>query len=126
MTVWTVDIGIITPSDLSLRPSRTFTVPEVVTYLSEKYGISPELPLNIAWCESRFIPHAKNASSTAEGIFQFIDGTWLNNCTDNLEDKLDAKKNIDCAVRMLSEGGEGHWTASKDCWIHKPYTRIHP
>jgi hypothetical protein len=38
--------------------------------------VSVERATAIAWCESRYVPHAKNAHSTAGGIFQFLAGTW--------------------------------------------------
>ena len=34
------------------------------------------LALQIAYCESKYDPQAKNPISSAKGVYQFIDGTW--------------------------------------------------
>jgi hypothetical protein len=38
--------------------------------------VTPQQALNIAWCESRHDPQAKNRRSTASGLWQFLKGTW--------------------------------------------------
>ena len=42
-------------------------------------GIDPALLLAIAWTESRFRVDAKNLASSAAGLLQFTDQTWLEN-----------------------------------------------
>lgn len=39
--------------------------------------VSPAYAKQIAWCESRYIPDAKNKHSSAGGLFQFLIGTWI-------------------------------------------------
>jgi len=41
-----------------------------------QYGVDPRDALRIARCESGFNRHAKNVSSTAKGVYQFLDSTW--------------------------------------------------
>lgn len=40
------------------------------------YGVDPATAHRIAMCESGLNPLAKNAHSTASGVYQFIAGTW--------------------------------------------------
>ena len=90
-----------------------------------EYNYPPMKALEIAKAESELDPDAKNASSTASGLFQFINGTFKGFClegyklTDTMEDKNNPYIQIECAVRMLSEGGESHWVASKHVWGKK-------
>ena len=95
----------------------------VVAYIekySAQYGVDPQLALNIAWCESRYYNFAKNDHSTAEGVFQFIDSTWLNTM-EKMEKATSTSKNkipisIEAGVFLLAEEGACHWEASKECW----------
>ena len=112
----------------SVRPSQTLKTPpktEIVEKIVEtaiKYDYPPEKALAIARAESGFDANAKNASSTASGVYQFINGTAQGFCVDgygimeSLAEKNDADKQIECAVKMLSEGGEKHWDASAHIW----------
>ena len=54
--------------------------------------------------------YAKNPTSTAKGVFQFIDSTWRAYCNGNVYDFVD---NIDCFYKVLETDGypEGlsHW-----------------
>jgi hypothetical protein len=40
------------------------------------YGVSVKDALRVAKCESGYVYNAKNGTSTAKGVFQFINGTW--------------------------------------------------
>ena len=59
-----------------------------------------EKALNIAWCESNFDPFAKNNSSTASGLFQFLDSTWEENCEG---DKFNYRDSIKCFVKLYPQ-----------------------
>lgn len=87
------------------------------------YNVRPDLPLAIIRAESGFDIDAKNASSTASGIAQYVNGTFKGFCiekyklTDSMSHKNDPYVQIECLVRMLSEkGGIRHWDASKSSW----------
>lgn len=82
----------------------------VIAKSAQHFGISGYLALSLAEDESRFNPRAKNPSSTAKGIYQFLDGTFETNCEGNPFDPID---NIVCAHQMLSENPLNirHWTA---------------
>ena len=43
----------------------------------EEWGEDSELGLRIAFCESSYRPNIESDHSTASGLFQFIDWTWV-------------------------------------------------
>ena len=98
------------------------SVQDKIIELSDKYGADSDLMLRIAYCESRYNPESQNGSSTAGGVYQFIDGTWNANATRHWGDqakyknKYDANDNIELATWMVASGGLSHWNASKSCW----------
>ena len=72
--------------------------------------------------ESNWNPKAQNPISTAGGLFQFIDSTWLStikrmNKDWSLDDKYDAYKNIEAGLWLLSKDGYKHWEVWPSC-IH--------
>lgn len=75
------------------------------------YGISGYLALELAWIESRFDYLARNPSSSAKGIYQFLDGSQKL-CGNNF-DVFDVEDNVRCAHRLLSEDSKNirHWSA---------------
>ena len=77
---------------------------------AKTYGVNPELALYLAKIESNYEPRAKNPSSTAKGIYQWIDSSWSENCQGDVYDPVD---NIVCAMKTISKGGLRHWTADK-------------
>ena len=53
--------------------------------------------LKVANCESGFDPQAKNPSSTAKGVYEFVNKTWKAYCTG---DVYDYEKNISCYLKL--------------------------
>ncbi len=86
------------------------------------YGYNPQRAVAIANAESNFDINARNASSSASGVFEFINSTFSYYCIDayhlapSMAFKNDPKTQIECAVRMLANGGESHWSASEPVW----------
>ena len=76
--------------------------------------------LAIAKAESGINANAKNPSSTASGVMQFLDSTFKNYCVKKYG-MADEKDNpfiqINCAVEMLKEkDGWFHWKSSYAVW----------
>lgn len=67
----------------------------------------------IKWCESRNDPLAQNPKSTADGLYQILDGTWEHFECEG--DKLNPDDNTRCAYKIAQDGLH-HWNASKSCW----------
>lgn len=74
------------------------------------YNTSPVLPLKIAACENGFknIRHPNGS-----GIFAFIQKTWAEECRG---DVLNIRNNIQCGVRLISEGKTYHWGTKQTQW----------
>ena len=71
--------------------------------------------IRIARSESNFRSEAKNGSSTASGIFQFLDSSWkYYKCSG---DKLNAEDSINCAYRAYSKDGFRPWASSSSKWL---------
>lgn len=64
-----------------------------ILFQSMKSGVDTCAAVEIALCESGIYAQAKNPSSSAKGIYQFIDGTWGAYCPGNVFDHED---NISC------------------------------
>ena len=112
---------------LSLLAVSTLNSPaqikDYITARAMDYGVRPDIAVAIVRAESGFNPEAHNASSSASGLAQYVDGTAQYYCIDkyklatSLTFKNDPYLQIECMVRMLSEdGGIRHWDASKSIW----------
>lgn len=51
-------------------------VKKMIVEVAQKMGVPPGVALGMAYAESKFNYKAKSPSSSAAGLFQFIDGTW--------------------------------------------------
>lgn len=112
-------------------PPVEVRIPEPREYLMEKTGPDFDLFNRIVIAESGWQIDIKNASSSASGLFQFLDGTFKTYCiggtdakgnsygyflTDTMKDKNNPYIQIDCAVAMIYDGGLSHWNESKYLW----------
>jgi hypothetical protein len=102
-----------------------------IVRLAEKHGVNVSLALNIACAESMFIGHAQNPTSSAGGVFQWIDSSWARMTTryyGYVEEKMNPDKNIEISILVLRDYGSSDWNASKHegvggGWSNKPYER---
>lgn len=91
------------------KPSPTPSWPQVVHEISIVFGPDGKQvvrdALNVAACESGWEEKAQNRTSSAGGVFQFIDGTWIRmrnkmGVDPSLELKKDYKANIRTAYAL--------------------------
>ena len=84
------------------------TVKDLISYYAMLYNVDERQALDIAYCESRFNPLAKNPNSSAKGVYQFIDKTWKNYC---YGDVFDPEANIKCFMKLYKQHPD--WWACK-------------
>lgn len=90
---------------------------ELIKSYAAQYGISADLPLRVARCESGYRWDAKNRTSSASGVFQYLSGTFANTPEGKQGlSAFDADANIRAAVRHMAVHGTSPWNASKPCW----------
>jgi len=96
--------------------------PDPKEYLKIVSGDQFALLNRIVIAESGWRVDAKNKRSTASGLFQFLDSTFASFCikkyamAESLDQKNDPYIQMDCAVKMIQDGGLSHWNASKQNW----------
>lgn len=73
----------------------------LLTETANKYGLDPNTFTAISWIESKHNPSAQNPSSSAGGLFQFIDSTWEG--YGQGRDKMDAAANADAGARLMRD-----------------------
>ncbi len=95
--------------------AKELIIPEQISLMGQLWGATTtSIALSIVEVESQFNPLAQNPRSTAKGLFQFLDGTWKENC---VGDPLKAKDNMRCGLRLINEGQLFRWEASQDKWL---------
>lgn len=103
-----------------IRHLRAYTAQEIERLIerhARKVGLDPDLPLAIARCESGLKWNAANRTSTAQGVFQYLAGTWnRTKAGSSGVSALDADANIRMAVAHIALKGTGPWNASRKCW----------
>lgn len=76
------------------------------------------MAVRVADCESGGDPSAQNPTSTASGLYQFINGTWTS--VTGLPGPASAYSTATqtAAFWELWDGGRGahHWDPSRHCW----------
>lgn len=67
-------------------------------------------------CESGGNPTAQNPSSTASGLFQFLDSTWQSVGGSGRAKDAPASEQYMRAERLYAQSGTSPWNASRHCW----------
>lgn len=109
-----------TGSVYSGRYYSTDEVQQLIRDYSAQYGISANLPLRIAQCESGFNQLAKNKSSSASGVYQWLASSWANQPASNngAVSPFDADTNIRAALWLIAHDKISPWNASRSCWTN--------
>lgn len=94
------------------------SVEEIIRHYAGIYGVNEQVAINIAKCESGLNPEAKNKYSSAKGVYQFIDGTfaYYSEKFSTTGTVLNAKDNIELAMKVMGKYGTSDWEESKKCW----------
>lgn len=91
-------------------------------YLREIAGEDFELKDRIINAESGWKIYARNSLSTASGLAQYLDSTFLKYCVgiykfaESLKDKNDPYIQLKCFNKMVDDGGISHWWPSQIYW----------
>lgn len=104
---------------MNYRALEKDKVKAIVRSKAIKNNIDPDLFERIAYCESNFNPQAQNQTSTASGVFQFLDSTfyhWTSWYGIAYAAKNDPETQSELAALMIRDGGLSHWNASRSCW----------
>jgi len=96
-------------------------VEQTVVDAATEFNVDLEVMVRIIQCESGGNPAAKNPTSTASGLGQFLDSTWNANAPRLGYAATRAESfRVTPAARVmalvLSEQGTRPWNASKRCW----------
>jgi len=110
---------------------ESLTVPEKIVVLAEEHSVDTSIALNIGCAESQFVPYAQNPTSSAGGVFQWLDSSWAYNSMKYygyIEDKMDEDRNIELTIWVMRDRGFSDWNASRwsgvgGGWEAKPYER---
>ena len=93
-------------------PPAPSEIASIITAAADKYGVSAETLLRVAYCESRYDPLAYNGILGASGLFQIIPGTWRANSVASGHGGAsvwDPVANANVAAWMFSRGQAGQW-----------------
>ena len=92
-------------------------VKALIVKYSNEYGINPEVPLCIALHESGYNALAKNKSSSAAGVFQYLASTWSKTDEGLRGDSVfNAESNIKAAIKyMASRKNTNPWEVKNKC-----------
>ncbi|MBX9758251.1 MAG: lytic transglycosylase domain-containing protein [Beijerinckiaceae bacterium] len=82
---------------------------ETIVHASYMAGVDPRLLMAIADKESSFMARARASTSTATGLFQFIDGTWLRAIRD-----FGARFGLDEEARLVESSEIGPTVSDPD------------
>lgn len=94
----------------------------LIERIAKEEGFGPAVAKRIAFCESSFDPLARSKTSSAKGLYQFLDGSWnyygfkLWGNELKSKDPFNAVDKIDLAMYVMGKRGFKDWEASKHCW----------
>ena len=93
-------------------------IKKIIITTAFQNSIPSGLFLKIAECESQLNPKAKNPTSTASGIFQFLKSTWDKTIME-LGRELSVFNPVhktEAAAYLFKKEGTKPWLASYGCW----------
>lgn len=93
-------------------------VESIIRLYASKSNVGGDLMVSIAKCESGLKIDIKNPKSSASGIFQWLDSSWLrySKIYGIIGDKNNPANQAELTAKVISNGGIGNWSESKICW----------
>lgn len=100
---------------------KPLSAKEAIAKWAKYYKVNQTIAFKIARAESKLNCRVRNTESSAAGLFQFVDETFINTQRlighkPNLRMKLDCSENAQLACFLLSRGEFNHWDASREAW----------
>lgn len=95
------------------------SIEEKIREKAREYKVDPELAVRISKCESGLVITAKNKTSSASGLYQWLDSSFLHYAKIYnlpLDKKNDPDVQIELTMKVLKDGGISNWNESKSCW----------
>jgi len=98
---------------------------KIIHKWADYYGVDKDLAVRIAFAESGLNCKVQNKNSSAGGLFQFINSTFLNTQKrlgkpQDISRKYDCNENAELGIYLLSKGELRHWKASQSVWDRSP------
>ena len=115
----------LTGATVPLRPSLPPSAAKIIHKWADYYGVDKDLAVRIAHAESGLNCKVQNKRSSAGGLFQFINSTFLNTQKrlgkrPDISRKFDCDENAELGIYLLSKGELQHWKASRSVWSRSP------
>ena len=106
-------------------PSPAPSAAKIIHRWADYYGVDKDLAVRIALAESGLNCKVRNKNSSAGGLFQFINSTFLNTQKklgkpQDISRKYDCNENAELGIYLLSKGELQHWNASRSVWDRSP------
>ncbi|MBP2370207.1 transglycosylase family protein [Pseudonocardia parietis] len=96
--------------------AAALVVPPAAAFAPEAHAGPPGGWGPIIDCESGGNPTIHNSSSTASGLFQFLDSTWASVGGTGAAADASVDEQYMRAERLYAQSGTSPWNASKHCW----------
>jgi soluble lytic murein transglycosylase-like protein len=102
-------------------PVVPLSATEIIHKWADHYGVDKDLAVRIARAESGLDCKVQNKNSSAGGLFQFINSTFLSTQKrlgkpQDISRKYDCDENAQLGIYLLSKGELRHWEASRSVW----------
>jgi len=108
------------PTTVPATPTApTGSVESTIRAAAAEFGVSGNLLVRIARCESTLNPQAVNRSSGALGLFQHLPRFWSGRAARLGYDYgswSSPSANARVSAQMIAQGGTSPWNASRSCW----------
>jgi soluble lytic murein transglycosylase-like protein len=116
-----LNIGTALAKNEEAEASVPLSAARIICKWASRYGVDEDLAVRIAVAESGLDCQAHSEESSAGGLFQFVDSTFLDTQRQlakpaDISKKFDCEENAQLGAYLLSKGKYQHWSASRSAW----------